>query len=141
MSGENIDFKDFPNVMITGIKLDSLVDVEQSVLYQVARYCQAMTEADLETMRDIVMPDMMFTHMSGMRQTREEYFSDIQRGRLCYYTIGIEKPKIQVNGNQAVIAYTSVLNANAYGARGTFRMTGSHYYENRNCKWQEVNRP
>lgn len=79
--------------------------------------------------------------MKERRQTREEYFSDIQRGRLRYYTIGIEKPKIQVNGAQAVIAYTSVLNANAYGARGTFRMAGTHYYENRNGKWQEVNRP
>ena len=70
------DFSAFPNVKITGGDLSSLTDEELSVLYQAARYCEAMTEADIGTMREIVSEDMVFTHMSGMQQTREEYFAD-----------------------------------------------------------------
>ena len=57
-----------------------------------------------------------------------------------YYTIGIDSPEITVSDDTATITYTSVLNANAYGAKGTFRMTGTHYYEKRNGTWIAVNR-
>jgi hypothetical protein len=134
------DFTVFTNVKITGIELDSLTKEELSVLYQAARYCQAMTEADIETMREIVSEDMTFTHMSGMKQTREEYFADVADGSLTYYTIGMENPVIELDGDHAAVTYTAALNADAYGARGTFRMKGSHHYENRDGAWIAVNK-
>ena len=132
---QEMDFSAFTNVEITGVDED-----ETSVLWQQARYCQAMTEADVETMREIVSEDMKFVHMSGMTQTREEYFSDVADGSLRYYTIGIVDPVIEVDGDRATIIYTSLLNANAYGARGTYRMKGSHHYEKRDGEWIAVNR-
>ena len=134
------DFTVFTNVEITGIDLDSLTKEELSVLYQAARYCQAMTDKDIDTMREIVSEDMIFVHMSGMRQTREEYFADVADGSLTYYTIGMADPVIEIDGDHAIITYTSILNANAYGARGTFRMKGSHHYENRDGAWIAVNK-
>ena len=76
------DFKRFTNVNITGIDISSLNEEELSVLYAQARYCQAMTDADIETMRELVSEDMVYTHMSGLQQTREEYFADIADGNL-----------------------------------------------------------
>ena len=133
------DFSAFPNVKITGVDLSSLSPEELSVLYQAARYCEAMTEADTDTMRQIVSEDMTFTHMSGRRQTREEYFADVADGSLRYYTIGMEKPVVKVDGDKATVTYTSVLNADAYGARGTFRIQGTHRYERRDGAWIAVN--
>ena len=49
------DFTAFTNVEITGIDLDSLTKEELSVLYQAARYCQAMTDKDIDTMLDILL--------------------------------------------------------------------------------------
>ena len=144
-SGETVetmkyDFKQFSNVNITGIDLSSLNEEELAILYAQARYCQAMTDADIETMRELVSEDMVFTHMSGMQQTREEYFADVADGSLNYFTIGIEDPVITVDGEKGQITYTSVLNANAYGARGTYRMKGTHHYEKRDSAWIAVNR-
>lgn len=133
------DFSAFPNVKITGVDLSSLSQEELSVLYQAARYCEAMTEADTDTMRQIVSEEMTFTHMSGRRQTREEYFADVADGSLRYYTIGMEKPVVKVDGDKATVTYTSVLNADAYGARGTFRIQGTHRYERRDGAWIAVN--
>ena len=132
------DFKQFSNVNITGIDLSSLTEEELAVLYAQARYCQAMTDADIETMRELVSEDMVFTHMSGRQQTREEYFTDVADRSLNYFTIGIADPVIKVDGDKAQITYTSVLNANAYGARGTYRMKGTHYYELRDGSWIAV---
>ena len=137
---QTYDFSEFKNVEITGVDLSSLNYEELSVLYAQAKYCQAMTDADIDTMRELVSEDMVFTHMSGMQQTREEYFADVANGRLRYFTIGIENPEIIVDGDNARITYTSILNANAYGARGTYRMKGTHAYEKRDGTWVAVNR-
>lgn len=138
-SVRNFDFSVFTNVKITGTDITSLTDEELSVLYRQAKYCQAMTDADIEALREIVSEDMIFTHMSGMQQTREQYFADIAAGRLKYFTIGIENPQISVDNDNAEITFTSVLNANAYGARGTFRMKGIHHFEKRHGEWIAVN--
>lgn len=137
----NLDFSIFSNVEITGLDLSALGEEERSVLYQQTRYCQAMTEADTETMTEITSPDMVFTHMSGRQQTREEYFADIADGSLQYFTIGIENPVVEVDGEYASVTYTSVLNANAYGARGTYRIDGTHWYERQDGGWIACNAP
>ena len=134
------DFPVFSNVELIGVDFSVLNDDQLAVLYQQARYCQAMTDADTDTLREIVSPDAVFTHMSGRQQTREEYFADIESGALRYYTIGIDHPTVEVDGDAASITYTSVLNANAYGARGTFRMGGTHWFEKRDGAWISVNR-
>lgn len=137
----DLDFSVFDNVEVTGIDLSELSADEQAILYQQARYCQAMTEADTETMTEITSPDMIFTHMSGRQQTREEYFADIADGNLQYFTIGIENPVVNINGSYASVSYTSVLNADAYGARGTYRINGTHWYEKQNENWIACNAP
>lgn len=135
------DFSLFSNVEITGADLSSMSGEQLAVLYQQARYCQAMTEADTDAMREIVSEDHIFTHMSGQRQTREEYFADVAGGSLRYFTVGMENPVVSVSGDTASVTYTSILNADAYGARGTYRMGGTHWYEKRSGEWIAVNAP
>lgn len=138
---DGYDFSVFSNVELGGVDLDTLGREELEVLYQQARYCQAMTEADTDTLREIASEEMVFTHMSGRQQTREEYFADIENGSLDYFTIGMENPVVEVNGNRASVTYTSVLDANAYGAEGTYRMGGTHWFEKRDGKWIAINDP
>ena len=123
------------------IKSTSLLLMVLLVVYVQAKYCQAMTDADIDTMRELVSEDMIYTHMSGMKQTREEYFADVADGSLTYYAIGMENPVVAVDGDLATVTYTSALTANAYGAQGTFRMKGTHYYQRINGEWIAVNRP
>lgn len=143
--GENTmaeyDFSVFANVELIGADLSGMDEEQTAVLYQQAKYCEAMTEADTNTMRELVSEDMVFTHMSGRQQTREEYFADVEDGNLRYFTIGIDSPVVEVDGDVASITYTSVLNANAYGARGTYRMNGTHWFEKREGSWIAVNEP
>ncbi len=135
------DFSDFPNVELIHTDLDSMSDEQIEILYLQAKYCQAMTDADTDTLRKIVSEDATFTHMSGRQQTREEYFADIESGSLDYFTIGIDTPIVTVDGDAASVKFTSILNADAYGAKGTYRMSGTHYYEKRNGEWIAVNNP
>ncbi|MEQ3170110.1 cyclophilin-like fold protein [Dysosmobacter welbionis] len=135
------DFSNFTNVEMTGIDLSALNSDELALLYQQARYCQAMTDADIETLSEIAAPEMTFTHMSGRQQTREEYFADIENGALRYFTIGMENPVVTVDGDMGSVTFTSVLNADAYGARGTYRMSGTHWYRMQDGAWIASNAP
>ena len=99
------DFTEFANVTITGIDISSLNETELAILYAQARYCQAMTDADIDTMRELVAEDTIYTHTSGMQQTREAYFADIADGRLRYFTIGIADPVIRADGEKGSITY------------------------------------
>ena len=132
---------DYPSVEVTGADPAALPPAEREILLCQMAYCQAMTDADTTRMAALTAPDLTYTHMSGRQQTRDEYFADVAGGRLRYYTIGIDHPYIQVTGDTARITYTAVLNANAYGARGTFRMGGTHWYEKREGTWLLVNAP
>lgn len=133
-----VDFSDFPNVELIHADLDSMSNEQLAVLYQQARYCQAMTDADTDTLRELVSEDVTFTHMSGRQQTREEYFADMENGNLRYFTVGIDSPVVTVDGDTASVTFFSVLNANAYGARGTYCMSGTHYWEKRDGEWVVV---
>lgn len=144
-SQENHDMKtytfpDFPNVTVTGLDPDSLGEEEKAVLHAQARYCEAMTEAAIDTLRALTDEGKTYTHMSGLTQSREEYFADIADGSLMYYSIGMENPVVAVNGDgdRAEVTYTAALNANAYGARGKFRMKGTHIWEKRDGRWISV---
>ena len=134
------DFTEFPDVTITGTDISSLNEEELAILYAQTRYCQAMTDADIDALRELVAEDRIYTHMSGRQQTREEYFADIAEGDLRYFTIGIADPVLRADGEKGSITCTSVLIANAYGARGTYRMKGTHYYERREGRWIAVNK-
>ena len=65
--------------------------------------------------------------------------SVFKNGSLNYYNIGIENPKIVVRGNDAMITYTSILDANAYGAKGVYRMQGVHKFKKIGNKWYSSN--
>ncbi len=138
---QEYDFSVFSNVELIGADLSAMSNEQTEVLYRQAMYCQAMTDADIDTMRELVSEDMVFTHMSGRQQIREEYFADVEDGSLRYFTIGIDSPVVEVDGGLASVTYTSVLNANAYGARGTYRMGGTHWFEKRNGSWISINEP
>ena len=124
---------------ITGINEEALTEDEMEVLYTQCRYCQSMVDVDIDVLKEIVPPDATFTHMSGMQQTRDEYFEDIKEGKLNYYNIGIDNPIININGDTATIDYTLVLDASAYGAKGVYRMSGTHKLIKINNMWYYTN--
>lgn len=100
MSNKGYTYPDLPDVYVSGINIPALTKDEQAVLYHQAKYCQAMIDADTHKMGALVSEDKTYTHMSGMQQTREPYFSDVKSGALRYFRIGIENPEIKTDGEK-----------------------------------------
>lgn len=67
--------------------------------------------------------------------------SELSEEEQDVFTIGIENPVVNISDNYTSVSYTSVLNANAYGARGTYRIDGIHWYEKQGENWIACNAP
>lgn len=131
----------YPDVEVTGVNPKALTQDERDVILAEASYSQAMVDANLDAMRGLTAPDLMFTHMSGMRQTREQYFADVKSGRLSYRHVEIRNPTVRVDGDEASLEFVAVLDARAYGAAGVFPMRVTHWFARTGGGWTIVNPP
>ena len=133
--------EEHPDVEVTGVDPKALDRDERDVILTEARYSQAMVDADLDAMRGLTAADLVFTHMSGMRQTRGQYLADVGSGRLSYRHVEIRDPKVRVRGDAALLEFVAVLDATAYGATGTFPMRVNHWFGRSDDGWTIVNPP
>ena len=108
---------------------------EMDVLAAYEKMQQAMIGKDLETMRHLVSEDKMFTHISGKKQTREEFFGEIMDGTLNYYRSDIRNPRVTVNGNRARLNASVTLTAKVYGMSGSWTLNTDTEFEKINGEW------
>ncbi len=66
----------------------------------------AMIEKDRTAMELYFDENLTFTHMSGKKQTREEFISEIMDGTLNYFKVDTKDYSISVNGNTAHMKVT-----------------------------------
>lgn len=112
---------------------------EQEVLNRYKEMQQAMVDKDIEKLREIVKDDTIFIHMSGKKQTREEYFADIESNELDYQSYTIENPVVTIDGNKATLKARVTLTANAYGAQGSYPFNVNAHFEKINNEWLYTN--
>lgn len=120
---------------------EGVLTPEQEILTDLRVYYDAMENADIDTMSKYIADDATFTHMSGLTQTKDEYLADIASGELDYINISQEDVVITVEGDRATVSHTSVMEANAYGAYGTYRMGGTSHLVKQNGLWVRGKRP
>ena len=91
-----------------------MTDKEQiSALYE-AMY-KAMIAKDTIALGNILSEDSVLVHMTGHRQSRKEYLSEIASGTLNYYSVNTDSLEITVNGDTARMRGRSRVNAAVYG--------------------------
>ena len=99
-----------------------MTDKEQiEALYE--NMYKAMIAKDTATLGKILSDDSVLVHMTGHRQSRKEYFSEISSGTLNYYSVDTDSLEITVNGDSASMIGKSRVNAAVYGGgRHTWRL-------------------
>ncbi len=102
------------------------------------RYFDALVRGDRKTFESLVSERTTFTHMSGKVQTRDEYISDVCSKRLQYFHIDYKDLKIEVDKDSASISCMTILDANAYGAKGVYHMRGHFKLKKVNGNWMFI---
>lgn len=96
--------------------------VQEQVLETYQRFQRAMIDKDIPALYDLVTADKTFTHMSGRKQTKEQFFGEIEDGTLSYFKSVIHDPIITVEGDSANLKAQTTLTARVYGMFGTWTL-------------------
>ena len=98
----------------------------------------AMIEKDQTAMERYFDKDLIFTHMSGKKQTREEFIGEIMDGTLNYFKVDTKNYSISVDGDTAHMKVSHTLTAKVYGISGSWTLGGENTYKKRNGIWVRV---
>ena len=99
---------------------------------------KAMIEKDRAAMERYFDEKLTFTHMSGKKQTREEFIGEIMDGTLNYFKVDTKDYSIRVDGDTAHMKVTHTLTAKVYGISGSWTMSGENTYKKRDGIWVRV---
>ena len=98
----------------------------------------AMIKKDRTAMERYFDEKLIFTHMSGKKQTREEFIGEIMDGTLNYFKVDTKDYSINVDGDTARMKVTHTLTAKVYGISGSWTLGGENTYKKRNGIWIRV---
>ena len=98
---------------------------------------QAMVAKDTATLNRVHADDFVLVHMTGMRQSRQQYITAIADGTLNYYSATHEQLDIAVDGDIATLTGRSRVTAAVFGGgRHTWSLQLAFTLRKQNGSWQ-----
>ena len=90
---------------------DDQAQIEQSYI----KMYDGMISKNNKTLDEVLDDSFILIHMTGMRQSKNEFIKAIQNGTLNYYSCNDTKLSISVIDNKAFITGKSYVNAAVFG--------------------------
>ena len=83
------------------------------------RYWRGMIAKDVNGLRGLMAEDYALLHMTGVRQSREDFLRGLQSGTFNYYSAEHDSIEVTVHGDTATMMGKSRVLAAVYGGRKT----------------------
>lgn len=100
---------------------------------------RAMIAKDTVALGGLLSDDNVLIHMTGHRQPRKEYLTEIAAGVLNYYSVDTDSLEITVNGDMARMVGRSRVNAAVYGGgRHTWRLEMDSQLQKIDGQWKII---
>ena len=77
--------------------------------------CEASINKDLDKLDEILSDDYVLVHMTGMKQSKEDYIESVKNGELSYFETKHESIEVTINGNEATILGKTKTLASPFG--------------------------
>ena len=78
--------------------------------------CDASINKDLDKLNEILSDDYILVHMTGMKQSKEDYIESVKSGELAYYESNHESIEVNINGEEATIIGKTKTLASPFGS-------------------------
>ena len=78
--------------------------------------CEASINKDLDKLDKVLSDDYILVHMTGMKQSKEDYMESVKTGELAYYESKHESIEVTINGNEATILGKTKTLASPFGS-------------------------
>ncbi len=100
-------------------------------------YWQCMIDKDIAGLDKLMSDDYTLRHMTGLTQSKNDFFKSVESGELNYYSAKHDKIIVDVNGDQAsMIGQSRVVAAVYGGGRRSWRLQGDFALRREDGKWK-----
>ena len=100
-------------------------------------YWRCMIHKDEQRLRELMDEDYYLEHMTGVRQTREEFLAGLRAGTFNYYSAEHDAIEVRVNGNLAEMIGKSRVTATVYGgSKKSWRLQGFFTLKKEDGAWK-----
>ena len=106
---------------------------EQLVRDAYIRMYEGMIAKDETVLRDVLDDSFVLVHMTGMRQSREEFINAILNGTLNYYSAEHENMPVEISSDG-----TAVLTGQSYVAAAVFGGGKSNWRLQQKCSLKKI---
>jgi hypothetical protein len=114
---------------------DTASNEEAGVLAVVRQLAQLMIKRDTAAMNYILDDDYTLTHITGYVQPKAEWFDEVIKESMKYFSAKEVKNSVRINGNEAEVIAQNLVDARIWGSRNTWRLQQTMQLEKRNGKW------
>ena len=106
-----------------------------SELYK--EYWDYMIEKNIEGLRSLMSSDYCLYHMTGVRQSADEFLKGLDNGTFNYYSAQHDDIVVSVHGDEATMTGKSRVVAAVYGGgKGSWRLQGDFTLRKENGNWK-----
>ena len=114
----------------------SFSEIDTEILNRFIEFQQALIDKDAAKLNEILTDKYELVHMSGKKQTKEEFISEIMDGTLNYYRSEIIEPTVLWDdGQRATLVADVRLTAKVYGIEGKWTLNTTVDFEKIDGKW------
>lgn len=100
---------------------------------------EAMINKNDKILSEILDESFILIHMSGMKQTKEEFIQAVKDNKLNYYSAKHEDIDIKINESEAKLIGKSFVNAAVFGGgRNNWRLQLDIVLVKKNNKWKII---
>lgn len=96
--------------------------MEKDVLQAFEAQLDAMKRGDTNTLDRLLDGDFTLTHITGYRQPKAEWLSQMRAGQFRYHDIETRSVQVDLQGDKARLVGRLVTDATVYGSRAAWRL-------------------
>ena len=109
---------------------------EKEVLDCFVQYQQALIDKNKVKLNELMDKDYVLTHMSGKKQTKEEFIGEVMDGTLNYFKSEIHDPNILFDDDENATLISDVtLSARVYGVESEWTINTVMDFKKINGRW------
>ncbi|MGO9271903.1 MAG: nuclear transport factor 2 family protein [Terriglobia bacterium] len=112
--------------------------VESEVKSLEARRFQALVEADVPALENLLSDDLVYTHASGLRQNKAEFLASIRSGEIQYHSFTPQDVKVRLYGSTAVVTGHASVMARTKGQEVSSELLYLEAFVKQDGRWQLV---
>ena len=113
------------------------MDEREAIRKLYRQYWQYMIARDVAGLRDLMAEDYVLMHMTGVRQSREEFLRGLQSGTFNYYSAQHDSIDVTIRGSAASMAGKSRVLASVYGGgKHSWKLRGDFTLRKENGVWK-----